>query len=314
MTIVVRPARVLSGAQRILDEELAAVDRACSRFRPDSEIRTLDRAGGLAVPVSALLFDLVVAACDAAERTGGAVDPTVGSCLDALGYDRDFAELEANLPARTATALAAVGWWTVAIDHGRRAVGVPSGVCLDLGATAKAAAADRIAARVATELGAGVLVVLGGDVSVAGPPPPGGWPVGIAPDSSLPASKVDSVVAMTSGGIATSSTDVRTWRYGGDVVHHIVDPATGKSASRYWRTVSVAAATCLDANTASTAAVVWGEDAPDRLEALDLPGRLVRHDGIVRTIAGWPADNRDRGAPHRRAPGAGRPFRLERRP
>jgi thiamine biosynthesis lipoprotein len=71
-------------------------------------------------------------------------------------------------------------------------------------------------------------------------------------------------------------------------MHHVVDPRTGRPAPEVWRTVSVAAATCVGANIASTAAVVLGEDAPAWLAARQLPARLVRVSGEVERVAGWP--------------------------
>ena len=93
------------------------------------------------------------------------------------------------------------------------------------------------------------------------------------------------------GGLATSSTAARRWRHGGDVLHHILDPRTGLPAATPWRTVSVAAGNCLDANTASTAAILLGAKAPAWLTAHGLPARLVPEDGgpIVYT-PGWPED------------------------
>ena len=123
---------------------------------------------------------------------------------------------------------------------------------------------------------------------MAGPAPDDGWPVGIADDHA--ADTASAAVALRGGGLATSSTTVRAWRRGGRPVHHIVDPATGLPARVVWRTVSVAAATCVDANTAATAAIVRGADAPAWLEELELPARLVAADGDVVTVAAWPAE------------------------
>ena len=95
---------------------------------------------------------------------------------------------------------------------------------------------------------------------------------------------------MHDGGLATSSTGVRRWRQADADVHHIVDPATGRPAPEVWRTVSVAAASCIDANAASTAAILLGESAVGWLEHHKLPARLVRPDGQVVTVAGWPED------------------------
>jgi thiamine biosynthesis lipoprotein len=169
-------------------------------------------------------------------------------------------------------------------------------VLLDLGATAKALAADRAATRIAEALGCGVLVNLGGDIRVAGPPPEGGWRIGIAddlaPDDVPEDVALAQTVVITAGGLATSSPKVRSWRRGAASLHHLIAPATGLPARTCWRTASVAAASCVDANAASTAAVIRGERAPGWLAAVHLPARLVRHDGTVRTVAEWPAQAR----------------------
>jgi thiamine biosynthesis lipoprotein len=99
-------------------------------------------------------------------------------------------------------------------------------------------------------------------------------------------------VAIAEGGLATSSTALRRWRAGGRELHHIVDPATGVPAAEHWRTVSVAASSCLDANAAATAAIVKGAAAVAWLERLGLPSRLVRADGAIATTCGWPAGAR----------------------
>ena len=99
---------------------------------------------------------------------------------------------------------------------------------------------------------------------------------------------MDKTIAITSGGIATSSSTVRRWTRGGVICHHIVDPCTGLPSTGRWRTVSVAAATCLDANTAATAAIVRGDAAVGWLTSLDLPGRLVDQGGAVVRVGGWP--------------------------
>jgi thiamine biosynthesis lipoprotein len=99
-------------------------------------------------------------------------------------------------------------------------------------------------------------------------------------------------VVIRDGGLATSGTSARRWSRGTAALHHIVDPRTGLPARTSWRTVSVAAATCLDANIASTAAVIRGERAISWLSELRLPARLARPDGSVLTLAGWPAASR----------------------
>jgi thiamine biosynthesis lipoprotein len=302
----------LAEARRLLEADLDAVDRACSRFRPDSELMRLGAAAGGDGPasvssgavaasavstarVSPLLAEAIAVALRAARLTDGDVDPTVADAMAALGYDRDFALLPDAGPPVRLTVRAVPGWRLVGLDEQSGLLTLPRGVHLDLGATAKAWAADRSAARVAGALGCGVLVGLGGDISVAGPPPEGGWRIRVQDVTGRPEDPPQgpaAVVAIQEGGLATSSTTARRWRRGGDVLHHILDPRTGLPAAVYWRTVSVAAATCVDANTASTAAIIRGPQALDWLSNLGLPARLVDAAGNVRTVGGWPAESR----------------------
>lgn len=283
--VVTEPARLAlaAGALRAL---LAALDAACSRFRADSEISRL--RPGTYTPVGPLLFDALEVALRAAERSGGLVDPTVGHAVRDLGYDRDLALVATDGPA-VPPATPAPGWWRVGLDADQRRVLVPRGVGLDLGATAKAFAADRAAAELAPVLGCGVLVNLGGDVAVSGPAPAGGWRITVGEDHAATDPVRDPVVAIDWGGLATSSTTRRRWRRGGRTVHHIVDPRTGDVPAAVWRTVTVAARNCVAANTATTAAIVLGAGAPGWLAARGLPARLVGVDGAVRHTGGWPS-------------------------
>lgn len=276
---------LVAEADAVLGEELDAIDRCCSRFRPDAEIGVLHAAVGAWVEVSPLLFEALAVALEVAEQTGGAVDPTVGAALERLGYDRDFRSVSLDGPS-TPAPVPAPGWWNVELDERTGRGRVPAGVRLDLGSSAKALVADRIAARVGA-LGTAVVVSVGGDVSIGGPAPVPAWTIGIAADSGVEGD-VEEVVSMTEGGLATSSTVLRSWRRGARRVHHIVDPRTGDNSLAVWRLVTVAASNCVQANAASTAAVVWGFEAPERLESMGLAARLVGHDGVVVTTAGWP--------------------------
>jgi FAD:protein FMN transferase len=291
-TVAVTDPTALDAGAQLLMEDLDAIDLACSRFRPDSELSRLHDAGGAPVQVSPLLFEAIDVACAVACATGGAVDPTVGAAVTALGYDRDFAQLarhDAGDRTPTPAPRPAPGWWRIRTDRATRTVRLPPGVQLDLGSSAKALAADRAAARIARTTAAGVLVCIGGDVAVAGPPPEDGWAVGIALDSAHATDAVDQVVAVRRGALASSSTAVRTWWHDGRRRHHIVDPTTGECAEPYWTLVTVSADSCVHANALTTAAVVWGRRAGRKLAAFRQPARLVRHDGAVVTMNGWPA-------------------------
>ena len=295
--VTVTDGRQLAAARAMLEADLAAVDLACSRFRPDSEIVALDRVtGGGPAEVSPLLAEAIAVALRAARLTDGDVDPTVGAAMNAVGYDRDFSLVAREGPAVKLTVRTIPGWRQVEFDEQARLLRLPPGVRLDLGATAKAWAADRAATRIATATGSGVLVSLGGDVAVSGRAPDGGWRIRVQDVSGRPEDPPtgpSAVVAIRTGGLATSSTAARRWRRGGDILHHILDPRTGLPAAVVWRTVSVAAATCTDANIASTAAIIRGRAAPAWLTELGLPSRLVDAAGRVHTVAGWPTEAGD---------------------
>jgi thiamine biosynthesis lipoprotein len=270
-----------STVRRVIDE----IDRACSRFREDSELCRLNAAGGSPMRVSRLFVRATRCALRAARLTDGDLDPTIGSSLRAAGYDRDFATLAGGGPVRFRRA---GGWRCIELDDAHSTVRLPAGVELDYGATAKALAADVAAAAAAADLRGGVLVSIGGDIATAGTPPPDGWSVRVAEDHASSVEAPGQTVTLRTGGLATSSTTVRRWQRGETELHHILDPATGLPVSEHWRTVSVAAACCVDANVASTAAIIRGERAPRWLESLGLPSRLVGLDGTITLAAGWP--------------------------
>jgi len=283
--LVVTDPALLDDARAIVDQETRSVEDASSRFREDSEIVRLASAFPSGAPVSDALAALIRAALMAASLTDGAVDPTLGRAINALGYDRDIRLiLDDDGPVR-AVAVDRPGWKSVTLDGGR--LTVPAGLQLDLGATAKAVAADRAATRVAEQLGVGVLVSLGGDIATAGRAPRGGWQIDV---QDLPADPSCRISVGGGTAVATSSTQRRTWTRNGATVHHIIDPLTGMSAPSLWRSASVAGPSCLVANALSTAAIVWGSAAPQRLAAHRLPARLVSADGGVIVLGGWPAE------------------------
>jgi thiamine biosynthesis lipoprotein len=314
----------------VVDAELAALDRQASRFRQDSEISLLHQSGQDTHMISSGLAEAIGIALAAARWTGGLADPTVGGTLIALGYDRDFAAIGSSGDAAApdlASAMPRVpGWQQVKLNGA--VLTMPTGIRLDLGATAKGLGADRAARAAHAAAGSGgVLVSLGGDLAVAGDAPSRGWPLlvadehrqtraarnvavrrGVSPASAArrqpagltqragqagPSAAADPVTAqlvrLSRGGLATSSVTCRQWLRAGQLLHHIIDPRTGRPAEGPWRTVSVAAASCAEANAAATAAIIAGDGAEEWLTALRLPARLIGHDGSVRLVGGWPA-------------------------
>jgi thiamine biosynthesis lipoprotein len=280
-----RAGKVRRAVVAVLDE----VDASYSRFR-DSELTRLNARPRQDVRVGPLLAHAIERALGAARATDGAVDPTVGTALRAIGYGDDFARIALDGAPLTVRLEPIPGWRAVHFDRTSRIVRLPAGVELDLGSTGKALAADLAAqaARGAIE-GGGVLVSLGGDIAMAGTAPAGGWRILAAEDSDAPPDGEGEVIALHGGALATSSTVVRRWTRGGIGFHHLIDPATGLPAASPWRTASVAASTCVEANTAATAAIVKGVAGLDWLAVRRLPARLVSTSGAIRYVAGWPA-------------------------
>jgi thiamine biosynthesis lipoprotein len=279
----------LAAAETAVRGILQDVDVACSRFRHDSDLSRLNATGNRVVEVSPLLASAIGTALRAARITNGAVDPTVGPALARAGYDDDFSRIAADGGPITLRGGHVPGWQAIRFDHPSRSVLLPAGVELDLGSTGKALAADLSASTALTTIAAGgVLVSLGGDLATAGTPPGGGWRVLIAEDSRVAPDGEGQVICLHDGSVATSSTTVRRWTRGGAVLHHIIDPVTGLPTTGPWRTATVVAGTCVDANIAATAAIVLGEAAVEWLQALRLPARLVEKDGTIHHLGRWP--------------------------
>jgi thiamine biosynthesis lipoprotein len=307
--LVVTDPLLLASAREIAERLLADVDAACSRFRPDSELSRLPL--GERVRVSPLLASLVRTALVAADITDGLVTPTIGGALVDAGYDRDWSQMNSTLRigigigaglssgaglgagmgagmdskagTATLTVRQAPNWRRIALQGEK--LTVPPGVRLDLGATGKALTSDLIAAAVYAQLGIGVLVALGGDIATAGPTPDGGWNVLV---QDRPGDPAITVALPPGGAIATSSTQGRRWLASGEQMHHILDPRSCRPAERVWRTASVAAATCAEANALSTAALILGRDAPAWLRRKGNAARLVSAAGDVVCVNNFP--------------------------
>jgi thiamine biosynthesis lipoprotein len=280
--------RTAAPAEDLVRGLMDDVARSVSRFREDSDLSRVNATAGRLVPVRALTLELVEVALDAARDTGGACDPTIGRHLLAAGYDADIDVVRSRRtrPADRAWPtgdLPAADWAAVRVDRGLGRLGVPAGLALDLGATAKAWTADEAAARLTRVLGVPALVALGGDVAAGGAGPE--WPVLVSEHEG----GSGQVIGMARGGVATSSTRGRRWATSTGEAHHLIDPRTGAPADGPYRCATVLADTCAEANALSTAALVWGEEALDRLAPV--AARLVERSGRVVTTTGWPGED-----------------------
>lgn len=262
---------------------IGAMDVACNRFDPTSEISRLNASHGATVAVSEVLELAIDAAIRASNSTDGLCDPTVLPALLALGYDRDYDTLT-TIEVADEVPVLAPGVAAITLDREHHTVRLAPGCQLDLGASAKALVADLVAAELSTH--GGVLVEIGGDVAVRGHGPDGPWVIGIA--ESLHLTGDEPRVSIEHGGIATSSTTTRIWKVGSRVVNHIIDPRTGSFARGTYATATVSADSCLNANAFATAALLWNDDAGYHISQAGWSARLTRHDGHVEFVGGWP--------------------------
>ena len=290
----------LQVALEAADQVISRVDELASRFRPDSELSMVNADSRGCVVVSPEFAGLLSEALRFAKRTDGLLDPTIGAAMLAAGYDRDFAEVDRSSAGEAHLGIPAPGWWRVRLSGST--LQRPPGLILDLGATAKASAADRAATLAATAGAVPCLVSLGGDIATAGPVPEGGWTVRVGDDHQALAGQPGQNVALSARGLATSSKVVRRWVRQGRELHHLIDPRSGLPAQGRWRTVSVVASTCLEANALATAALVGGERGVALLERSGVAARLVTREGLAVHIGGWPAEGDE--LPHLTVSGA----------
>ena len=282
--LCVTDERLLPQAESLTRGLLADVDRTCSRFREDSDLSRANAAPGRWVEVDPLLVEATRVAVDAARVTDGLVDPCAGRALISWGYDVDL-ELLVKRPALAVPDVAAppADWREIRLADG--ALWLPPDCLLDLGATAKAWAADLVAETLTDELGCGVLVSLGGDVRVVSPAEES-WPIRV---SETERSATGTTVALRHGGMATSTILARRWRTQDGWAHHLIDPRTGAPVAGEVRTVTALGETAVGANVASTAALVLGAEAEAWLSERGVHARLVLADGSVRRVGDWPA-------------------------
>ncbi len=277
--IVVGGAPTQTARARARIEELEA---RWSRFRPESELCRLNRAEGAPVLVHPLTFELLVRSREAWRQTGGAFDPTILEALAAAGYDRDFATVAPDGAAEEPRAhRGSSSFASIDLDPIVGTVRVPAGVALDLGGIAKGFAADLVALELAGEGADGVCVNLGGDLRVLGrgPDPSGAWLIEVEPE--VPGDRAPVLLGVGAAGIATTSRCRRTWRRGGELRHHLIDPRTGRPAETSWAAATVIAGSAADAEPLAKALVLAPslEDAEALVRETDVAALLVGLDG-----------------------------------
>ena len=258
-----------AGMARRAIGRLGELEQQWSRFRPTSEISGLNAAGGEPRIVSADTLRLVEALVQAWHATEGAFDPTLLGALVELGYaaSRDDATLRTSLASdvmprgRPADIL---------VEPSTRWVQMPPGTTLDPGGLGKGLAADIVVEELIAAGALGALVEIGGDIRVAGTPPSGDtWTISVAP---MTPDGPPRIVQLADGGVATSSSRLRTWRRNGARQHHLVDPRTLRSAD-------TGAVSC----TVIAGSAAWAEAFTKIAFADDTANAMVRYD--IRRLA-----------------------------
>lgn len=283
-TLATEHPRNMPLAEQRLWHWIDAFDATANRFRSSSEISRLNAHPDEMVVISETLQMVLEAAVRASEATQGLCDPTILPALLALGYDCDYDELVTRANVVANEPVVPAGLSAMTLDRERHRVTLAPNCQLDLGASAKALLTDIVADELAP-LG-GVVVELGGDVAVRGHGPEGPWTIGIS--DSLVITGREPRISVNHGGVATSSIGARTWRVGDRQVNHIIDPRTGSFAHGSYATATVAADSCVIANAFATASLLWDEDAGYHIAQAGWSGRLVRRDGTVELVGGWP--------------------------
>lgn len=272
------PAGAWHLAETLADEW----EQTFSRFRKDSELSKLNAAAGQPIHASRRLYDAVDLALAGSKASKGLFDPTVLPALLAVGYDRDFSQID-SAPTLATPPAPVPGINGIVRDPAARTISLPHGVTLDLGGIVKGLYADVLAEMLADWSGG--CVSAGGDLRVWGDGPSGhGWLVGVEHPADA---NIDIAEARVyGGGVATSGTNRRNWRRGNREVHHLIDPRTGQPGGRNVWSVTVVGETASLAEVAATALFLAGGD----LEALDGfvglvgPALVVELDGTVRTF------------------------------
>lgn len=258
--VVLSDVRAEAPIRELFDER----DKRFSRFVENSELKSVNaRPLGVSI-VSDAFAAMLDLALRAARATDGLVTPAVGAAVEAAGYDDDFHWLAADGPPSPSVAVPDLDALAL---RGRVLLRVIP-VVLDLNGVVKGKTVDD-----ALALQGGGWVSAGGDIATTTPV-----------EVRLPGG---ASILLREGGLATSSVDVRTWRRGGLVQHHLIDPATGRPARTPWRDVTVAAQDCVAADIAAKAALLLGVRGPSWLERLRLPGRLVDGRGAVHLTRAW---------------------------
>jgi len=273
------------GAARDAEPRLRALERAWSRFIDTSDITRVNTRPDTWVPVEHDTIRLIDTMCLASTATGGRYDPTRLHQLLSLGYTASIDDpqrftIAVERPSEGLTV------HDIEIDRSARAVRVPGGLSLDPGGIGKGLAADMVVVELLEQGVDGALVSIGGDIAASGAAPAElGWLIAV--DDPHRPGTTTTTLAVSDGGIATSSTRSRRWIDHGREHHHVIDPTTGSDSDTDLAAVTVVANAGWLAEAHATAAILCGTaGAVDYLNGRGLAGVAIAADGSVTSTAG----------------------------
>ena len=235
-------------------DEASRVEHHFSRYRNDNIIHRINHAVGKPVEVDEETARLLDYAAHCYRISDGLFDITSGILRRVWHFDGSD-----QLPSQQQITelLPFIGWHRVRWENPQ--ITLPKGMEIDLGGIGKEYAADRIAlllhnTLLAQDIDTGLLVNLGGDISVTGPRRDGsGWQIGLEDGAQQ--------FQLGRGGLATSGDTRRFLEKDGVRYSHVLDPRTGWPVPDAPSTVTVIANTCTDAGILSTLALLHGHQA-----------------------------------------------------
>jgi FAD:protein FMN transferase len=231
---IVTPEPLPDAARTTVADLVADFDRTWSRFRDDSLVTGLGRAGG-AAPLPADAADMLDAYAELDRATDGAVNPLVGEVLARRGYDAAYSLVDAGPVAAPA--------WRDTVDWSGGQLSLAAPAVLDVGALGKGRLVDLVAAALAPWAPGDLVVDGGGDLAVRGAP------VRVGLEHPYDARRAIGVVELTDAALCASATNRRAW---GEGLHHVLDARTGVPVRTIAATWAVAA-TAMRADAIATA-------------------------------------------------------------
>jgi FAD:protein FMN transferase len=265
------------------------LEQLWSRFLSDSDVSRINQSPGMNIKVSSLTIELLQLSLDAWESTTGSFCPFGERLMVFHGYNDSFERLEPTYHASMPVPSACVdGRAPMVVDEGANTVRIDEGFGIDLGGIAKGFTADLVADELIVRGAKAAMVDIGGDLACRNAPDQNEiWRVEVEdPNTS------DHVLAwmdVRHGGVATSSTQRRTWIRGDKTsAHHVMDPRRQESAMSGVIACTVAADRCADAEVLTKLVLCRGLDTCTEVVTSFVPDVLaITTNGTPFVHGGW---------------------------